>query len=194
MLGEYAPLVMYLDPFLWFTRLADDGGLDEHLDTEKNLRVALAWTHGYRVLGLTVAQGSGRLKADTRGGEGTPLKRSPAKPGLPTTSLYSMKATAPDGPDVEGIAPFIAARTRLLHADTRNGPGLAMNAVTVQEKCSGERLPSPVRDAWGAGSPIFRLRLPGYLTATVVSASVFVVGVPDSLPFLKTPTDESSSP
>src|SRR5918994_4725916 len=49
---EYLPLVTYPSLFLEFARLADGGGLDGELDSEKNKVVALEWAQDYGVLGI----------------------------------------------------------------------------------------------------------------------------------------------
>jgi hypothetical protein len=53
LLSAYRPLVDTPELFLEFARLADNGGLDEELGTDKNAAAALGWAETYGVLGLT---------------------------------------------------------------------------------------------------------------------------------------------
>lgn len=53
LLSTYRPLVDTPELFLEFACLADGGGLDEELGTDKNAAAALGWAEAYGVLGLT---------------------------------------------------------------------------------------------------------------------------------------------
>ena len=64
LLSVYCPLIETPDLFLEFARLADNGGLDVWLHTEKNEDVALGWAETYGVLGLTPASGFGEPRID----------------------------------------------------------------------------------------------------------------------------------
>jgi hypothetical protein len=135
---RYAPLIMYPDLFLKFARLADNGGLDEKPDTEKNVAVALAWTHAYGALGLTQAEDPGRLKADTRGGPGDTIETFVDEAWIAHGALALYEAaTAPDGPDVEEISSYMAPRDQDFFTETpAKSREWAMNTVAgvVQEK------------------------------------------------------------
>lgn len=143
---RYAPLITYPALFLKFARLADDDGLDEELDTEKNAHVALEWAHAYGVLGLTADKDPGRLKADTRGGKVDTVENFAREAWIAHAALAIYEAaTAPDGPDVEGIASYIAPRHRAFFTQTPDmAREWAMNAVAgvVQERVASGVYPA----------------------------------------------------
>jgi hypothetical protein len=124
---RYSPL--HADTlFLEFARLVEDFGMDVSdladdaavslrtdglegvvelpagLDTERNRKVALSWTEGYGVLGLTPHRKPGTVGGDPRGGEGDTIKRFAyeAWAANVTLRLYET-ATAHEGPDLEVI-------------------------------------------------------------------------------------------
>ncbi len=104
---EYRPLVIYPSLFLEFARLADDGGLDEELDTEKNREVALEWVQAYGVLGLTPLSHPGAWWADPRGGTGDTIWRFAEEAWIAHGALRLYQAVvAPDGPGLDTILEF----------------------------------------------------------------------------------------
>jgi hypothetical protein len=105
---EYQPLVTYPSLFLAFARLADGGGLDEELDTEKNERAALEWARAYGVLGLTPVNYPGTWWTDPRGGAGDTVGTFAQEAWIAhgTLELYQA-AVAPDGPDLDTIFEFL---------------------------------------------------------------------------------------
>lgn len=124
---RYAPL--HIDTmFVDFARLVEHGGMDVDdldddsvislrtdglegevelpagLDTERNRKVALSWTEGYGVLGLTPRRKLGSVGFDPRGGQGDTVKRFAYEAWAANVTLRLYEAaTAPDGPDLEVI-------------------------------------------------------------------------------------------
>lgn len=91
------------------TSLRSDGlegvvGLPAGLDTERNRVVALRWTEGYGVLGLTPRRKPGSVGGDPRGGEGDTLKRFAYEAWAANVTLRLYEAaTAPGEPNLEVI-------------------------------------------------------------------------------------------
>ena len=110
---EYRPLVDYSDGriFLKFARLADDGGLDDHLDSDKNAEAALQWADGYGALGLTSSNKPGAWWGSPRGGIGDTVAAFAFEAHVAnrTLKLYEA-ATRPGGVDVEKIASLTPGR------------------------------------------------------------------------------------
>jgi hypothetical protein len=124
---RYAPL--HADTlFLEFARLVEGGGMDVSdlaydaafslrtdglegvielpagLDTEGNRKVALSWTEGYGVLGLTPRRKPGSVGGDPRGGEGDTVKRFAYEAWAANVTLRLYEAaTAHERPDLEVI-------------------------------------------------------------------------------------------
>ena len=124
---RYSPL--HADTlFLEFARLAEDYDMDVSdlgddaaaslrtdglegvvelpagLDTEGNRKVALRWTDGYGVLGLTPRRKPGSVGGDPRGGEGDTVKRFAYEAWAANVTLRLYEAaTAPEGPNLEVI-------------------------------------------------------------------------------------------
>jgi hypothetical protein len=121
---EYQPLAKYDDLFLRFARLADDGVLDDELDTDKNAAVALDWAEDYGVLGLTPAMSPpGAWWGDPRGGVEDTVAAFAFEAWVANATLRLYEAAAvPGGVDVEAIAPFMHIRERGFFTQT---PGMA---------------------------------------------------------------------
>lgn len=124
---RYAPL--HIDTlFLEFARLVEDEGMDvadltndpaaslridglegkvelpAGLDTERNRKVALRWTEGYGVLGLTPRRKLGSVGGDPRGGESDTVKRFAYEAWAANATLRLYEATtAPEGPKLDVI-------------------------------------------------------------------------------------------
>src|SRR5215211_1683032 len=124
---RYAPL--HADSlFLEFARLVEGDGMDVSdladdaavslrtdglegvvelpagLDTERNRKVALSWTEGYGVLGLTLRRKPGSVGGDPRGGEGDTVKRFAYEAWAANVTLRLYEAaTAQEGPNLEVI-------------------------------------------------------------------------------------------
>ncbi len=134
----YQPLVKYPDLFLRFAWLADDGNLDNELDTEKNAAAALEWVETYGVLGLTEVKRQGGVGASTRGGVDDTVSRFAFEVWTANGTLRLYEAAMADGgPDVETIVSFASPKYRGFITYT---PGTARQwaleqmANTVQER------------------------------------------------------------
>jgi len=108
---EYQPLVRYPDLFLRFARLADNNGLDDELETEKNEAVAFEWVKSYGLLGGG-AEASVAMR--TRGGEpGDSLRGFTSEAWAAHHTLKSYEAaTRPNGPDVESLVKLTSEQDR----------------------------------------------------------------------------------
>lgn len=100
-----------------FARLADDGGLDDELNTDRNAQVALDWAHWFGVLGLTFDKRTGQ--GDPRGGSADTVSAFAfeAWTANKTLRLYEA-ATRGSGVDVETIAAIAPRKYRGIVAAT----------------------------------------------------------------------------
>jgi hypothetical protein len=107
----------YQHLFLSFARLADDGGLDDELNTDRNAQVALDWAHSFGVLGLTFDKRTGQ--GDPRGGSADTVSAFAfeAWTANKTLRLYEA-ATRGSGVDVETIAAIAPRKYRGIVAAT----------------------------------------------------------------------------
>jgi hypothetical protein len=103
--------------FLSFARLADDGGLNDELNTDRNAQVALDWAHSFGVLGLTFDKRTGQ--GDPRGGSTDTVSAFAfeACTANKTLRLYEA-ATRGSGVDVETIAAIAPRKYRGIVAAT----------------------------------------------------------------------------
>lgn len=139
----YAPLVDRPGLFLEFARLADDDGLDEDLDSEKNAQAVLKWARSFGVLGLTRAEGD--LKADTRGGAGDTVEAFAREAWHAHGALRIYEAaTAPDGPDLEILRSYDASAYGFFSETPARAQEWALRVVasTVQAKVAAGAHPA----------------------------------------------------
>lgn len=114
---EYRPLVDYPRLFLKFARLAEKGGLDDQLDTDKNKEVALQWARDYGVLGLTPPE-EGEWRSDPRGGSGDTAARFAFEAWAAHSVLRLFEAyTRSGGADIETIVSLVSTHPKHLVRD-----------------------------------------------------------------------------
>src|SRR5215207_6022949 len=156
--GEYEPLLPpYEELFLRFARLADNGGLDDELDTDKNAAVALERAEGYGVLGLTPAKEAGAWWGDPRGGPGDTVEAFAFEAWTANRTLRLYEAARrEDGVNVETIT-SIAQETqlpryrRLITSSPRMARDWALDqaAANVQSRVSRYAYPQLYRRTSG---------------------------------------------
>jgi hypothetical protein len=157
--GAYEPLLSpYEELFLRFARLADNGGLDDELDTDRNAAVALGWAEDYGVLGLTPTKEAGAWWGDSRGGPGDTVEAFAFEAWTANRTLRLYEAARREGGvDVETIA-GIAQETQppRYHGLIASTPGLARDwalaqaATNVQSRISRYAYPQLYMRASGA--------------------------------------------
>lgn len=144
-LQEYRPLVEYEALFLEFARLADGGGLDDELGTEKNAKVALQWAERRGVLGLTPARERGAWWGDPAGGPDDSVAAFAFEAWTANKTLRLFEAaTREGGVDVDAIASIAASRYRGLITSSDSMArdwALQQAATNLQERVARHAYP-----------------------------------------------------